>query len=216
MRNGQLTTNVAAAALLAVAVGTLTLGCGANDEGVGSGPERGKSPSTTKDGPAKRQDGTVATERSRRPKRGADLLRGTTPVRTPGGGIVYMRPPPQRTMSSPSRACSPSSEPGPSERPPRPGVSATRLDARRILVAVEFERIPGRCAPDRVRLTIDVHRDYQRPAPLVVSAEKASKPFVVRLPERVRDADVIGASSIRTSSGTFSDSKMVRIVDSDS
>jgi hypothetical protein len=143
----------------------------------------------------------------------AELIRERKPVRTPGGGVAWLAPPPSRASVEPSRGCSPSGLAGPSERPPRPGIRARRIGPDRLLVKVVFGPAREHCAPDRVRLSVDVSEDYHAPAPFVYSLPEVAAPFVLRLPGGVKDADAIGVSSIRTESGTFSDSREVRIVD---
>ena len=111
----------------------------------------------------------------------------------------------------PSPSCTPSQSGGQSDRPPRPGIEARRLDSRRVRVAVTFESVPARCAPDRVRFTLDVDDDRLAPASLVYGYNRVTRPFILWLPRRVANADVISASSIRTRSGTLSDSVPVQI-----
>jgi len=145
----------------------------------------------------------------------AEILRGLTAVRTPGGGIAYLRSKPVRTYVPPSVGCTASSNRsggGEGERPPRPGVQARRLGAGRLVVDVGFGAIPTNCTPDRVRITIDSSGDPLPPASLVYPvARVTTRPFVLRLPPHLQDADMISASSIDSQSGSFSDSDFVLI-----
>lgn len=76
---------------------------------------------------------------------------------------------------------------------------------------VWFEDVPRGCAPDRIRLTVDVNDDLSAPGGLVHPVAKTRKPFVVGLHGRLLGADVISASSISTELGSFSKSVPVAI-----
>jgi hypothetical protein len=81
-------------------------------------------------------------------------------------------------------------------------------------VTISFNEIPPACAPDRIRITVDVNDDPLPPAALVYPASKVEEPFEMTLPARVVDADVISASSIDTRARTMSDSQRVLITSS--
>lgn len=167
---------------------------------------------------------TTATSKERPPRSTApttdddrdihDLLRGRKPVRTPGGGLAYLPQKPTASEAAPSQGCVDSEGAESTDanaRPPRPGIRAIRLDGRRLRVSVWFRDVPARCTPDRIRITVDVNDDPAVPAGFLYPIDDVAEPFVVTLPERVRDADVISASSISTRGGSFTDSPRVLI-----
>jgi len=140
------------------------------------------------------------------------LLQGRKRVRTPGGGVAYLPVKPRRTSAPPSRSCAViRDDPGRSLRPPSPGLSARRLDAARIEVRVVLASVDDRCRPDYVRLTIDVNDDPLPPSSTTVKVTKLERPLVIPVPERIRNADVIRASSQMSSTGASSDTVSVLI-----
>lgn len=143
---------------------------------------------------------------------------GTSPAQTPGPdappGARSLPVKPNTTRTRPSPACSRGANGdggGTLELPPRPGLSARRTDAGTIQVQVRFARLPRRCLPRAVRITVDVTSDSLAPATTVYPLDKVrNKTVAVALPDRVRGADVVRASSI-AASGASSDPAAVLI-----
>jgi hypothetical protein len=157
--------------------------------------------------------GEVAGNRDLRP---SSAPQPTAPraIRADGGAVVRFPVRPDRTKAPASPACTQGKDgdgSGSSLLPPRPGVRATR-NADRLRVEIFFERVPERCKPSHVRLTVDVNDDPLPPATAVYPMRRVQRPLVIQLPERVVKADVLHASTV-TSSGASSDSATVLIVD---
>jgi hypothetical protein len=135
-------------------------------------------------------------------------------VRVNGGAVVRLPAKPDQVEVPASPACTHGRDgdgSGVTLLPPRPGVRATRIGDDRLLVEVSFGRVPSRCKPSHVRLTIDVNDDPLPPATAIYPVGRLRRPFVVKVPERVAKADVLHASSIM-STGASSNSTDVLIV----
>jgi len=91
-------------------------------------------------------------------------------------------------------------------------VGAVRTRPGRLLIRITFAALPRRCRPNRVRISLDVSDDPLSPATALFPLEQVRRPFVIKIPERVRGADVIRASSI-SAAGASSDSHVVLIAD---
>lgn len=203
----------------AMAVGVIAasaLGCGAeagepttNAAKVGSGPSSGEvdAPTTRGSRGAEKQPAGAqsALRRTQTP--------GRKPVRLPDGSTAYLPVKPSRTAATPSRSCSRGKDgdgSGTVALPPTPGVHARRVGSDRLVIRVTFAALPKRCRPNRVRLTLDVNDDPLPPATGLFPLDRVRGPLEVKIPERVRDADVIRASSI-TAAGASSASAAVLI-----
>ena len=140
------------------------------------------------------------------------FLRGYEKVETPGGGYRYVRVAPRRTVVQPEDSCR---ESGTGSdlivRPPAPGLRAVRVDESHVRVDVDA-RSPEGCSPEAVQLSFDVTGNTLPAASSTIPVGRLRDPLIVPVPERMRDADVVHASSI-TDSGRTSDSVSVRIVE---
>lgn len=115
---------------------------------------------------------------------------------------------PSETTVRPSRGCTGSAK---EPLPPRPGLRARRLGASTLLVRVTFAGVPRRCRPTWIRLTLDVNDDPLPPDAGLFKVAQLRRPLKVAIPPRVRNADVIRASSVMRS-GASSRSTPVLIV----
>lgn len=136
------------------------------------------------------------------------VLQGRETARDADGRIVYLPAKPDGLMVPPSRSCTRDED---QLRPPRPGLRARRLDERHLLVTINFKSIPGRCTPDYVRLTFDVHRDPLPPSSQMLPIGDTRTPIEVELPERVSDADIVRATSVMTRTGRSSETASVLV-----
>ncbi len=201
-------------------------GCGSedqqpSDEGAsttGKTESPGVSPGDGSPGraPIAREEGAPSTpaDQARLPKPpklsgpGADLLEGRKAVRTPGGDIAYVPVKPSRTSADASPSCT--SQYG-EVLPPTPGVRAERLDGNRLAVEIFFAALPRECLPEGIRVTIDVNDDGLPSATAVFPRRGKRQTLRVQIPERLRAADVVRASS-ETRSGRSSEPASVLIV----
>lgn len=144
---------------------------------------------------------------------GAPAVRET--IRLPDGGVLRLPAKPTRTRANASPSCSRGQDgdgSGTVLLPPTPGVRAVRTRPGRLLIQITFAALPRRCRPNRVRLSLDVNDDPLSPATALFPLGRLRKPLAIDIPERVRDADVIRASSI-SANGASSESIAVLIAD---
>jgi len=139
---------------------------------------------------------------------GADPLKGRKAVRTPSGGVAYVPTKPKATSVAGSRGCVTDDEGDVS--PPVPGLRADRLPGNRLAVSITYRALPRKCRPSVVRVTIDVNDDGLAPASDVAPVRGLEQTLTLKIPERLRAADVVRASS-ETREGDSSESVSVLI-----
>lgn len=161
-------------------------GCGADDGGERTPVVTKPTPAPTVTTPASSGD-RATSEPAYEPARET--------ITTPDGAILRLPARPTRTVVAPSPSCTSRGPGAETPLPPRPGVTAERIAPRRLLVTVAFEEMPDRCLPDTLRITADVNGDPQAPSKTLFPIDRAERPIVVELPDRVAGADVVYASS---------------------
>lgn len=180
--------------------------CGGSDRPDGSqATEAETTPVTGSEANSSSSERRRAKRHSRRP--------GRTSIRTSDGIGISLPDRPERVVAKPSSSCALVEDGdgrGTTLLPPRPGVTAARLSPRRVQVVITFRRLPAECRPTHVRLTVDVNDDPLPPATAVYPWRRVREPLVIGIPQRVRNADVLHASSI-TAEGASSDSAGVLI-----
>jgi hypothetical protein len=204
---------IAATSLAAVASG-----CGGNGNGAtGDGGDDSPAIATTTSssgGPQTAGGPPSPSSAGQQPERELPALPGETRPRetvTTADGTVLMLPArPRQLVAAPSPSCTAEAPGGRRFLPPRPGVRATRVGARRLEVEVSFKDIPARCRPYGVRITADVNGDPLPPSTHRFPFEDVERPLVIDLPERVANADVVYASTWLRS-GASSDSAAVLV-----
>jgi hypothetical protein len=152
-----LTLRLLAACLVAV-VPLTGIACGGDDESTPRSPQEERAaPSTTADAPATRPT-TERADRERPPatNRGG----GSKRVRLRSGATVVTPERPKQTVVAPNSGCVLLEAEGTRLLlPPTPGVRAVRADDGSVIATVQFSDVPGRCAPTKLRLTLDVNDD---------------------------------------------------------
>ena len=91
-----------------------------------------------------------------------------------------------------------------------PGLRADRLPGNRLAVSITYRALPRKCRPSVVRVTIDVNDDGLAPASDVAPVRGLEQTLTLKIPERLRAADVVRASS-ETREGDSSESVSVLI-----